>query len=61
MKRFPTIEGRYKIEQVTDHPHMYRIMELKPRKGNRGGPRYECVAIGVGKTNMDRLARKLKR
>lgn len=52
-----TIEGRYRVEPVSESNHQWRLMELKRPK--RGHARYTCIAIGTGYANMERLARKL--
>jgi hypothetical protein len=49
----------YKLELLPDSSHQWRLLELRPRKGTRGGLRYVCIAIGTGKTNMDRLETEL--
>jgi hypothetical protein len=49
----------YKLELLPDSTHQWRLLELRPRKGTRGGLRYVCVAIGTGKTNMERLEAEL--
>jgi hypothetical protein len=49
----------YKLELLPDSSHQWRLLELRPRKGTRGGLRYVCIAIGTGKTNMERLETEL--
>lgn len=49
----------YKLELMPDSSHQWRLLELRPRQGTRGGLRYVCVAIGTGKSNMERLETEL--
>jgi hypothetical protein len=49
----------YKLELMPDSSHQWRLLELRPRKGTRGGLRYVCIAIGTGKINMERLEAEL--
>lgn len=49
----------YKLEMIPDSSHQWRLLELRPRKGTRGGLRYVCVAIGSGQQNMERLEAEL--
>lgn len=49
----------YKLEMIPDSSHQWRLLELRPRKGTRGGLRYVCIAIGSGQQNMERLEAEL--
>lgn len=49
----------YKLELLPDSSHQWRLLELRPRKGTRGGLRYVCIAIGTGRSNMERLETEL--
>ena len=49
----------YKLEMIPDSLHQWRLLELRPRKGTRGGLRYVCIAIGSGQLNMERLEAEL--
>lgn len=49
----------YKLEMLPDSSYQWRLLELRPRKGTRGGLRYVCIAIGTGRTNMERLETEL--
>lgn len=49
----------YKLEMMPDSSHQWRLLELRPRKGTRGGLRYVCIAIGSGRLNMERLEAEL--
>lgn len=50
---------RYKLELIPDSAHQWRLLELRPRKGTRGGLRYVCIAIGTGRKNMETLELEL--
>lgn len=50
---------RYKLELIPDSAHQWRLLELRPRKGTRGGLRYVCIAIGTGRKNMETLEMEL--
>lgn len=52
---------RYKLEPLPDSSHQWRLLELRPRKGTRGGLRYVCIAIGTGSKNMENLEAELNR
>ena len=58
MNKKPVV--RYKVESISDSTHQWRLLELRPRKGAAGGPRYVCIAIGTGKKNMEKLKRVLE-
>lgn len=49
----------YKLELIPDSSHQWRLLELRPRKGTRGGLLYVCIAIGTGTQNMERLEAEL--